>query len=323
LLVVAIAVFLILMTRQDDSGALPVGDCSAVQIERGCAPGFCSDGRCRCTPNYEQLDASRCAKPLANSRMNFFVYQVLADNESACVAPEAHSLQGVVWHLHNEVVTQSCPRRMHRSRVARCRAAVFNTEQPFLEWKGQFGPYTNFNEGKCVSPGCEDVWRNFGFVVGCLPWAAYMGGADYGNRSHVYSFPHQGRCAAPNGTANCTWNLQAAGEVRLDDLENISDYRSFCKSGGVEYDKGRDCGKGCSFWDNQSSSVANARRLQRLQQLFGEGSPEPSCDSQNAACHYHQHCRNLSGNCCPAGDGMMLSCCGRPSFAVRSNRLFT
>ena len=37
---------------QDDSGALPVGDCSAVQIERGCAPGFCSDGRCRCTPNY-------------------------------------------------------------------------------------------------------------------------------------------------------------------------------------------------------------------------------------------------------------------------------
>ena len=79
--------------------------------------------------------------------MNFFVYQVLADNESACVAPEAHSLQGVVWHLHNEVVTQSCPRRMHRSRVVRCRAAVFNTEQPFLEWKGQFGPYTNFNEG--------------------------------------------------------------------------------------------------------------------------------------------------------------------------------
>ena len=108
--------------------------------------------------------------------------------------------------------------------------------------------------------------------------------------------------------------MEAAGEVRLDDLENISDYRAFCSKGGVEYIKDRDVGSGCSFWDHQHSSMANARRVARLQQLFGEVSgsrlPEPVCDSQNSACHYHEKCRNLSGACCPASTGMMLACCG-------------
>ena len=121
----------------------------------------------------------------------------------------------------------------------------------------------------------------------------------------------------PDGSKNCTWRLEEAGEVRLDDLENITDYQDFCAQGGVEYIKSKDAGSGCSFWDHQRSSVANAQRLARLQQLFDElpeshalHLPEPICDSQNSACHYHENCRKLSGSCCPASTGMMLECCG-------------
>ena len=110
--------------------------------------------------------------------------------------------------------------------------------------------------------------------------------------------------------------MEEAGEVRLDDLENISDYKAFCTKGGAEYIKSKDTGRGCSFWDHQHSSMANAHRVARLQQLVEASQhpesrlPEPVCDSQNAACHYHENCRNLSGACCPATTGMMLACCG-------------
>mmetsp|Transcript_31248 Transcript_31248/g.72276 ORF Transcript_31248/g.72276 Transcript_31248/m.72276 type:complete len:454 (+) Transcript_31248:40-1401(+) len=317
-------VALVLWKKSGAPGSLPGGACSGRQIEQGCAPGFCSSSGCTCIPNYDQIDGSHCAVPLANHKMSFFVYEVLGDdsntNECSHGFAKAYSLQAVLWYLHNEVVNQSCPRAQNLTRVVRCRATVYNTEQPFLEWKGQFGPYTTFNkDGRCTSPACGKVWSKFGYVTGCLPWAPFMGGFSYGNASHLYSFPEEqyaGRkCATPDGSKNCTWSMEPAGEIRLDDLENISDYREFCAKGGKEYDKHSDAGKGCSFWNNQRSTLENAGRTARLQHLFQElpghdRLPEPLCDSQNSACHYHEKCRNLSGNCCPASTGMMLACCG-------------
>ena len=176
--------------------SLPLGPCTAVQIQQGCAPGFCEAGKCTCAPNYDQLDGSRCAVPLANKQMQFFVYDVLGDSAPGqrCSADfvQAYSLQGVLWHVHNAVVNQSCPRSRNLTRIVRCRATVFNTETPFLEWKGQFGPYTTFDsQGRCTSPDCAETWSRFGHVVGCLPWSGYMGGYSYGNSTHLYSFPNE------------------------------------------------------------------------------------------------------------------------------------
>lgn len=329
LLALVAGVLAFVLLRKDSVGpsaGIPQGNCSAVQIEQGCAPGFCAGGQCSCAPNYDQMDKSHCAVPLANKRMQFFVYKVVEDSANAdgCSADfaQAFSLQGVLWYIHNAVVNQSCPRSGNLSRILRCRATVFNTEQPFLEWKGQFGPFTTFDSsGSCTSPDCLQTWRKFGRVVGCLPWSGYMGGYSYGNSTHLYSFPDEGKsvpwsCAEPDGSKNCTWKMEEAGEVRLDDLENISDYKAFCTKGGAEYIKSKDTGRGCSFWDHQHSSMANAHRVARLQQLVEASQhpesrlPEPVCDSQNAACHYHENCRNLSGACCPATTGMMLACCG-------------
>eukprot|EP00931_Biecheleriopsis_adriatica_P109518 TRINITY_DN83780_c0_g1_i1.p1 TRINITY_DN83780_c0_g1~~TRINITY_DN83780_c0_g1_i1.p1 ORF type:complete len:499 (-),score=51.01 TRINITY_DN83780_c0_g1_i1:75-1472(-) len=310
--------------------------CSSVQIDHGCAAGFCSStGQCRCTPNYDQLDAATCAMPLSHHRMSFHVYRALSDEDwsatSGVDSVTAYSLEGILWYVQNFVVSSSCPRNFNATRIVRFKVDMFNTDTPFLEWKGQFGPFVTFDQGRCTSPSCAGTWERYGYVVGCLPWSSYMGGGSYGNTSQLYSFPGAslsagagGRCTNPNGSRNCTWNLAHAGEVRLDALENISDYSSFCAAGGAEYQEERDAGAGCTFWDNQKSPLANAQRVAKVQELFKRlypktALPEPTCDSQNAACHFHDGCRTLSGNCCPANTGAMLACCGQDRSPLLSS----
>jgi len=252
--------------------------------------------------------------------MSFFVYRARsdADRNYDGMADDAsvYSMQGILWYLHSQVVTKSCPRNFNITRITRSKVSVFNTEEPFFEWKGQFGPYLTFEGGKCASPECSETFEKYGQVVGCLPWSPYQGGRGYGNTTQSYSLPSAGRCAVPDGSRNCTWHLEPAGELRLDELEGIASYERFCSAGGIEYDQSKDEGSGCNFWDKQGSEVANARRFAKLQQRFLKTTPrvdmpEPLCDSQNAECRYHEHCRGLPGKCCPAADGLMLACCGK------------
>lgn len=263
--------------------------------------------------------------------MNFFLYRAQCDGTDACDSmmddSVACSLEGILWYMQNKVVTKSCPRNFNVTRITRFKATVYNTNAPFLAWGGQFGPFLEFHKGRCLSPACMESLETYGHVVGCLPWSPYQGGLSYGNISQSYSLPSSGRCAKPDGSANCTWNLESAGEVRLDELEGISNYAAFCDAGNVEYDQSIGKGRGCTFWDDQSV-LGNARREAQLQALFHRlhpaiDLPEPICDSQNAECRYHEHCRSLPGKCCPANDGQMLSCCGKDAKLPTSVPMLT
>jgi len=178
--------------------------------------------------------------------------------------------------------------------VLRYKATVFNPDLPYQEWQGQFGPWSEFDNGKCTSPGCEQTWKTYGFAVGCIEYQQYMGGKSFGNRTQWYSLPGScpsqsfgaksssckeaqpgGQCDTPNGSANCTWNLEKAGEVSLQGLP----------------------------------LTVEALAQEFAKQYPKSELPEPTCSSQNAQCQYHEHCRGLSGNCCPATDGEFLSCC--------------
>jgi len=319
-----------------------LGPCTALQIQHGCAAGFCSGpDQCWCEPQLHQTGPGSCANPMAHKGMQFYVYRAL-DNGGIQQGGDAlmgktESLQGVLWFLHNHVLTKSCPRSLNVTRVARYKATVFNTDLPFEKWEGQFGPYVDFNNGKGTQTtrrfGIRSMFDSFGYVVGCMPWERYMGGASYGNKTQGYSFPGAcplkaladkteacrreepgGYCSQPDGTRECTWNLQPAGEVSLDELAGIEDYQSFCAKGGLEYDKQWDRGIQCTFWDGAAKPAANAAREEKLRRLFSEkypdtNLPEPTCDNRNRQCQYHEGCGSLPGNCCPADDGMMLSCC--------------
>eukprot|EP00930_Biecheleria_cincta_P066155 TRINITY_DN52175_c0_g1_i1.p1 TRINITY_DN52175_c0_g1~~TRINITY_DN52175_c0_g1_i1.p1 ORF type:complete len:253 (-),score=24.24 TRINITY_DN52175_c0_g1_i1:152-889(-) len=239
----------------------------------------------------------------------------------------AYSMQGILWYLQNNIVTKSCPRNFNVTRITRFKATVYNTDAPFLAWGGQFGPFLEFHKGRCTSPACTESLRTFGQVVGCLPWSPYQGGVSYGNTSQSYSLPDSGACAKPDGSPNCTWSLEPAGEVRLDELEGISSYAAFCAAGNIEYDQSTNTGRGCTFWDNQNV-LGNARRVAELQAVFHRmhpsiDLPEPLCDSRNAECRYHEDCRALPGKCCPADDGIMLSCCGYQPEVLTGASMFT
>jgi len=266
--------------------------------------------------------------------MEFYVYRIQDDSQKASnvtaddLQGEAASLEGIMWTLNNrdyQMATQPWHDSQSITRIVRLKAVVFNNDLPYEEWQGQFGPWVDFSQGKCVSSDCASTWKKYGFTVGCLKWSPYMGGVSYGNRTQWYSLPGScpsrsfvdktpscrnqapgGQCFSPNGTKDCTWNLEPAGEVRLDELEDVT--------GPTFGASQEDLSFGMSFRNDRSDSIQDAGKVDQLRKLFREKYPktelpEPTCNSQNAQCQYHQKCRGLIGNCCPYDNGVFLACC--------------
>jgi len=74
--------------------------------------------------------------------------------------------------------------------------------------------------------------------------------------------------------------------MSLDELAGIGDYAQFTKGGGVEYDPTTDVGKGTSFWNGISNKEANARRVQKAEQLFEKNYPGSKRNIQDAPCDF-------------------------------------
>lgn len=90
---------------------------------------------------------------------------------------------------------------------------------------------------------------------------------------------------APDGTNACTWSVEDAGEISLDDLAGIADHKAFCAAGNYEFDDDSDVGKGNSFWNYRTSKQHNLDRVTALLRLFALRHPEkdnklaePQCD---------------------------------------------
>ncbi|CAE7531309.1 unnamed protein product, partial [Symbiodinium necroappetens] len=95
-----------------------------------------------------------------------------------------------------------------------------------------------------------------------------------------------GFCEEPSGTADCTYNFENAGEIDLDELEQISgDYNSWIGAGNREYDRITDHGTGMTFWDKLNDEALAKQRVAKAKALFEkhypgsyEGIDEPPCD---------------------------------------------
>lgn len=219
---------------------------------------------------------------------------------------------GVLRYIHNEVVgvkvaanahPPKCERKNGIDRIARYKVWMHNTQEVYDVKSGQFAPFVAMDNEMCSVPNCkEKMWDKYGYVVGCQ-----KGDADYPG-AVWYSFPGRcpsmktgnktfscvmnepgGSCYSPSGSRTCTYHYERDGEVMLDELSGINDYKEFCMDGGVEFNGPRDGDEGVTvdFWKGYQNHERNQQRTQALTDLFAKkyGSlnkafvEEPPCDA--------------------------------------------
>mmetsp|Transcript_1819 Transcript_1819/g.3970 ORF Transcript_1819/g.3970 Transcript_1819/m.3970 type:complete len:352 (-) Transcript_1819:177-1232(-) len=278
----------------------PRADCSEDQDAAGCHTCF-KNNTCACVPAHEQQGSS-CRKVVDRQPISFYMYRAQNDENYEVTNANAGTLEGVMWYLHNEVVRISCPRHYNISRVLRLKVTMMPTEALFKERHGFFGPFVAFDMAKCTVPHCEDIWKKYGYVVGCQRQADKR----YGKRVSWYSLPGAcpsqqfnnksdecvreepgGKCPSGHnvtGEADCTWTVESAGEISVSELEGVQDYDAFCREKKREFDVEEDQGDGLHFWDGMSDDTKNAQRVKAARALFIQKYPQmpelhdPFCD---------------------------------------------
>jgi len=275
------------------------------------------------TPNPEVVttdgNEGGDAKGCGNKEHTFYVYRAQDENTYAPENINAASIAGVLYYLHHEVVI-TCPRKFGITRIRRLKVTVRNTCDLYKAKKTQFGPYVPFDSGKCTIPGCEKNWDMYGPVVGCqhIPFnsgifAAYCRKPDGGTFEHCnyaqwFSLPGPcpskywmnktkeckaevpgGLCKHPSGAKDCTYNVEPAGDLHLDELYDTprKDMTEFCKTKN-EYNNQTDKGVGVSFWNGIYTPMACQERINAVHAAFKKKYPDMPAKLEEADCDYYE-----------------------------------
>jgi hypothetical protein len=177
-----------------------------------------------------------------------------------------------------------------------------------------FGVRYAFDSGRCSGPGnCSEAFARYGYVVGCnhaeefptQQWKGlvfYPGAVWYslpGKCSSKAYWDHSGACelAEPggfcddvNGMGDCTYHYESAGEISIDELEGITDFKAFAAAGGWEYNNQTDHGVHMTFWDGKKDAAACESRLAHARELFKEKYPDSASEEEMPApaCNFNQ-----------------------------------
>lgn len=287
--------------------------------------------------------------------VTFYMYRA----QSAQIYPlenlNAADLAGVMWYLHNEVIV-STPRKYSIDRIRRYRVTLRNTQEFWNTHHRLFGAFLAFDAARCTTPICGDIFKQYGFIVGCqiLPTnvAPYLGGSKtqvngackdpFCNAPVWYSLPGQcptqglrnneiagnkgtqdvmkskeescikeqpgGRCDKVTGSPDCTYSVEGAGEIMLDELVGIKDYEYFWSGSYVdcarelqegslkgpcphnkEFDVASDKGVGCSFWDGKAEVSKAAARMKAVRDLFKKHYPEQPYSLEEPPCDFDMY----------------------------------
>jgi len=245
--------------------------------------------------------------------MTFHLFRVRSDqNYSCCSNADMTSAGAAMFYLHNEIVWHAKTRSgtffsTPKTRISRYKVSTRAT-QPLYELGMDFGVMNEFDITKCTGPFACENFKQFGYAVGCENWVTgspanfphqkWNDINKYPNASW-YSLPgpcpmaglHEksaecmarepgGQCpdgVVPTGTGDCTYTMEEAGEIRIDELVGIEDYDKFINAGGREYDKVTDQGKHTNFWDGMSDEVLCQKRTEHMLELFDRKFPlEPT-----------------------------------------------
>jgi len=197
----------------------------------------------------------------------FYVYRSQNNMTYPLKNDNAANLEGTMWYLQHEVVTQ-VPPKFGIVRIIRYRVST-RAPQRLLAAGMHFGVRYAYDSQKCTGPGnCTEMYERYGYFVGCNKLAsmypypdqptAYPGGV-------WYSFPGEGACSGtPTGEDSCTYSYSwPPEEILLADLEGSA---------------------GHAFWDKPHDEAANAKKVQAAANLFKRKYPEspdlsdPTCD---------------------------------------------
>jgi hypothetical protein len=247
--------------------------------------------------------------------LTFYAYRAEADTDYPLENVDCADLAGVMWYLHNEIVpSYAVTRKYNITRIVRFKISMKTSWEFYNAHRRQFGGFVAFDSGHCTVPDCDQIWQHFGFIVGCQ----HQDTSTTGYRSSVktrlghckspddpdcrvgvwYSLPGPcpgerfdrktdtckalmpgGRCDKPTGSKTCTYSVEVAGEIRLDELAGIPNYHAFFDAGLREYVGHLDHGIGCNFWDGKTDTRLCSIRMDRVKKMFKEKYPHlPGCD---------------------------------------------
>lgn len=287
--------------------------CAESKLEGLCCPNPGNITLGCCDSVMDALDAQLggmfsppVLKPAAASPgplMTFYMYRVDNDQKYVLNGVNMANLDGDMWYLHNEVVA-SCPRKFGITRMTRFKVTMRATKELAGQGKN-FDSFVAFDKAKCTVPGCAQLhWDPLGYVVGCQPndkgrvavpgqpaWYSLPGTCPskfyYQKSAQCVAAEPGGRCADVTGSKTCTYSIEEAGEIRLDDISGIQNYNEVCQTQGLlEYDEQTDKGNGTSFWNGKANADKGAARFKHIETMFASRFPQwpahlddPPCDA--------------------------------------------
>mmetsp|Transcript_40386 Transcript_40386/g.116062 ORF Transcript_40386/g.116062 Transcript_40386/m.116062 type:complete len:276 (+) Transcript_40386:1-828(+) len=238
------------------------------------------------------------------------MYRAQAKNSYPMENVNTGSLGGMMWYLHNEIVScayNDCDkvRRYGISRITRWKVYMKAT-QPLYKAGMNFGLRYAYDIGQCTGPWpCDDQFAKYGYFVGCNDLSAGFPFPDFPvyYNGTWYSLPGScsekvfteqsmecrkdqpgGRCPKnekPTGKGTCTYSYEPAGEISLDELEGLDvSYEDFKAAGGMEYNKTTDVGVNMTFWNNLNNTEANAERVSAADALFKQKYPDMPSEAE-------------------------------------------
>jgi len=229
--------------------------------------------------------------PGAGDLHTFYMYRAQSEVEyDVASGLNLASAEGVLWYLHNEVV-HTCNqgvRHYEITRIKRYQVTLRSTPELWATHRN-FGLFLQFDKAKCTNGFCKSTFHTYGYIPGCIissPRVANYWPAVW------YSLPGQcpfrefadktdrcrrnepgGFCDHPDGRHTCTYHLEPAGEVSLQELTGVAD----CRQEGPE--------KG--FWSGKADRGACNRRVHKLKTAFGRKYRDLPSDLDVPDCDVH------------------------------------
>jgi len=228
--------------------------------------------------------------------LEFYVYRSAADGAWGKYPfgnINVANMDGVVWYLMNEVVTNygsgtRCPRKFDISVIHRMKIKMRATPE-LIKDNMNFGARFAYDMGMCMGrcfpenkctckKDCDDHYSKYGYVPGCNNFKdkyPFPVSASQAPGGIWYSLPLEGRCDNPTGAHNCTWSYEDAGMITLEELE------------ATTLGKGNCCGDSCTdLWEDLYSVEKTTERSAKAMDVFKRKFPQMPRDLDPSWCDF-------------------------------------